>query len=72
MQINDDVVCAWSGIYTSITTGKTYRVDNVFEDHGNEYITVLDDNGKRASYDSCRFMKLTDQAQQLKENLING
>ena len=72
MQINDVVVCAWASNYTGLTTGKEYTVNNVFEDHGNKYITIIDNSGTRKSYDSSRFMLKSDMNEQVLENTING
>ena len=72
MQVNDIVVCAWSGKYTGIKTGREYTVMNVFEDQGIKYISIKDDLNRVGTYDAARFMKRTDMNEQVLEHVING
>ena len=72
MQINDVVVCAWSGSYQGITTGREYTVIDVKLDHGIKYISIKDDLNRVGTYDVARFMKRTDMNEQVLENTING
>lgn len=68
MKIGDEVVCAWAGTFTGLTTGKVYKINDVYPDHGITYITILDDNNKRGSYDASRFNTVQDIAKQVQEN----
>lgn len=72
MQINDVVICAWSGSYQGITTGREYTVIDVKLDHGIKYISIKDDLNRVGTYDAARFMKRTDRNEQVLENVING
>lgn len=72
MQINDIVVCAWSGSYQGITTGREYTVIDVKLDHGIKYISIKDDLNRVGTYDATRFMKRIDMNEQVLENTING
>ena len=60
MQINDVVVCAFSGQYLHIQTGQEYIVKDVTQDHGITYLSVVDGTGTPRHYDAKRFMLNSD------------
>lgn len=60
MQNGDEVICAWSGAFKGLTTGKVYKVLGTKRDHGTLYINIKDDMQRVGTYDSKRFITSTD------------
>lgn len=58
MQVNDDVICAYSGKYQGryLNTFQAYKVLSVQHDHGLDYISIIDNSGAQRTYQANRFV----------------